>query len=422
MVNAPLVSVIVPIYNTEKFLNQCVNSILAQTYKNIEVILVDDGSTDNSNHICNGYALLDSRIKVIKQQNKGAASARNAGLSVALGEYIAFIDSDDWVEDRYIDDLVSPMLNDEEIDISIGLYVRDTANGEQKRVFKIEPPHYISKNDAIIQLMDVDYWGSGGCIKLYRATLFENSQYMSNITYGEDLFNNWSLFNKARKIYYAGTETYHYTENHQSFSHNWQPSQFLEFLMWLAKKRNSEEARYNKELQKAIDARILSTYHENISKIFFQDLPNNHTVINELHNMFYKNILDIITDFEDNIMINKIYGRYACKEKIFDNYKSIVDELMRLSAKKKKIFIYGAGDSGKLVLKYFKKHNINCEGFVVSSQNAVSLCEDKKIYSLKKILLNNAQNIVIILAMNDKNINEVYPSLQKYDFEKVYIW
>lgn len=96
--NKPLISVIVPVYNVEKFLSRCLNSILAQTYNNLEVILVDDGSTDNSGKICDDYALKDKRIRVIHKQNGGVSSARNMALSVAKGEYIGFVDSDDYIE------------------------------------------------------------------------------------------------------------------------------------------------------------------------------------------------------------------------------------------------------------------------------------------------------------------------------------
>ncbi len=93
-----LISIIVPIYNVESFLSQCIESILAQSYQNLEIILVDDGSTDNSGKICEEYAQKDSRIKVIHKPNGGLVSARNAGLDIATGEYIGFVDGDDWIE------------------------------------------------------------------------------------------------------------------------------------------------------------------------------------------------------------------------------------------------------------------------------------------------------------------------------------
>ena len=94
----PLISVIVPVYKVEKYLHRCVDSILVQTYTNLEIILVDDGSPDRCGAICDEYAAKDSRIRVIHQENGGLSAARNAGLDVCSGEYIAFVDSDDWLD------------------------------------------------------------------------------------------------------------------------------------------------------------------------------------------------------------------------------------------------------------------------------------------------------------------------------------
>ena len=92
-----LVSIIVPVYKAEKYIHRCIDSLLAQTYKNIEVVLVDDGSTDLSRKIADEYAKKEDRIKVIHQENEGASAARNPGLEIAQGEYIAFLDSEDWI-------------------------------------------------------------------------------------------------------------------------------------------------------------------------------------------------------------------------------------------------------------------------------------------------------------------------------------
>lgn len=104
--NEIVVSVIVPVYKVEKFLNRCVSSIVSQSYRNLEIILVDDGSPDSCPDLCNQWSAKDKRIRVIHQTNRGLSAARNAGLDVATGHYIAFVDSDDWIETDYVGELL----------------------------------------------------------------------------------------------------------------------------------------------------------------------------------------------------------------------------------------------------------------------------------------------------------------------------
>ena len=103
--NEELISVIIPIYKVEKYLRECIDSIINQSFKNLEIILVDDGSPDNCGKICDEYAKKDNRLKVIHKENGGLSSARNAGLDIATGEYISFVDSDDYVSNKFIENL-----------------------------------------------------------------------------------------------------------------------------------------------------------------------------------------------------------------------------------------------------------------------------------------------------------------------------
>lgn len=106
-----LISIIIPVYNAERYLENCLNSVINQTYSKLEIILVNDGSTDNSVEICEKYEKKDNRIKVFNQQNKGGAAARNFGILNSKGKFISFIDSDDWVDNRYIEILYNNIVN-----------------------------------------------------------------------------------------------------------------------------------------------------------------------------------------------------------------------------------------------------------------------------------------------------------------------
>lgn len=128
-----LITVIVPVYNVEKYIKECVDSLIHQTYRNIEIILVDDGSNDNSGKICDEYALIDSRIKVIHKQNEGLGFARNSGLEVSTGKYVTFIDSDDVAELDLVEQLMKEVI-DKNVDTCIGGFKRITEDG--RRVFQ----------------------------------------------------------------------------------------------------------------------------------------------------------------------------------------------------------------------------------------------------------------------------------------------
>ena len=104
--NSPKISIIVPVYNVEQYLENCINSVLNQSFRNFQLILVDDGSKDSSGEICDRFVLKDSRVKVIHKPNAGVSAARNAGIDIATGQFICFIDSDDWIESEYLQKIV----------------------------------------------------------------------------------------------------------------------------------------------------------------------------------------------------------------------------------------------------------------------------------------------------------------------------
>ena len=126
----PIISIIVPVFNVGKYLEKCIASIVGQTYTNLEIILIDDGSTDNSSQICDAWAERDSRIRVIHQKNSGVAAVRNKGLQAATGEYIGFVDSDDWITDTMYQDMMDGILLTN-ADAAFTGFNRVLENGEQ---------------------------------------------------------------------------------------------------------------------------------------------------------------------------------------------------------------------------------------------------------------------------------------------------
>jgi len=207
------ISVIVPVYKVEKYIDACINSILNQTYSNIEVILVDDGSPDNCPNIIEEYAKKDNRIKVLHKENGGLSSARNLGIKHATGRYLAFIDSDDTIALNMFEDLYKAMKNNN-ADISVCQVLRVTENEFGEIIYpKEETTIYeetIYSNAEMMKgmLLDANI-GNFVCTKLFKKELFEGIEFPEGRVY-EDAATTYKLVHKAKKIICINEKLYYY--------------------------------------------------------------------------------------------------------------------------------------------------------------------------------------------------------------------
>ena len=204
------VSIIVPVYNTERFLNKCVDSILKQTYSDWELILVDDGSKDNSGKICDEYVKADKRIKVVHKLNGGVSSARNLGLSMAQGKYVSFIDADDWVEPAYLEDF---QLDEIESDFYISGASYDVYDKVYSQLgYKQKFCNDINnkKNQFIEQQLDENGYPWG---KLYKLNIIRNNNliFNSSLSMNEDHIFVLQYYCIINNLYIAPSSKYHYT-------------------------------------------------------------------------------------------------------------------------------------------------------------------------------------------------------------------
>lgn len=222
-------SVIVPVFNVEKYLEECVDSILNQKYQSFEVILVDDGSKDNSGFICDNYAeKYPELISVIHKKNEGLISARRAGLKQVQGEYVCFVDSDDYVSEELLQ-IVDTVIKKYKPDIITFQARRVNVRGDQQEIANhwfsegmVEKKHYFKEiitSSAFNSL----------CLKICRFDLFDvNQDYTPfyGIQRGEDLLQSLPLIRSAKKIYYLKKQLYYYRQNPESISHKCQKNQY----------------------------------------------------------------------------------------------------------------------------------------------------------------------------------------------------
>lgn len=205
-----LVTIIVPVYNVAPYLRKCINSILNQTYKNLEILLIDDGSTDESLSICRHFEKSDCRVNVLHQENKGVSSARNFGLSYMSGEYVLFVDADDWIEPDMVEKLVAELIENRTSDVVFCGYREIEDNTD--RILKIVSPNLhkcVSRDDGVAEI-----FGSYSTMlwnKLFRTSLIgPENLFDESLKIGEDELWMIDTLKKSCSIVLIGTPLYNY--------------------------------------------------------------------------------------------------------------------------------------------------------------------------------------------------------------------
>lgn len=200
----PAISIIVPVYNTEKDISRCVNSILTQTFRDIEIILIDDGSTDNSGKICDEFAVRDARVRVMHQQNAGVSAARNAGIDAATGEWIGFVDSDDWIEEMTYE-------------VAYGVAVKydaDLVQYSKKNINQTVMPFNVGEKPELFD--------SSMCDKIVRKKIIDENhiRFPVGTRLSEDEYVSFLCYIHSVNCYFINENFYHYEFRDASTSHN----------------------------------------------------------------------------------------------------------------------------------------------------------------------------------------------------------
>lgn len=214
-ITKPLISVIVPVYKVEKYLPFCMDSLLGQKYENLEIILVDDGSPDNCPVLCDEYASKDSRVRVVHKENGGLASSRNAGLDCCKGDYIAFLDSDDFIEPETYSEMVAFSLK-EDLDI-VCCEISRVQNGKEIERYRFYETGTIKSGREITGEILLDKIGSQVVKGLYKKKCWENVRFPLGMLY-EDIPTTFKAFAKAEKVGFIAKPYYLYRENDTGIS------------------------------------------------------------------------------------------------------------------------------------------------------------------------------------------------------------
>lgn len=369
-----LVSIIVPIYNVKDYLSECIESIINQTYKNIEIILVDDGSTDGSSQICDKYKEIDDRIIVIHQENKGLVLTRKAGMNVASGEYIGFVDGDDYIENNMYEELLKYML-EERADIIHSAYIRNEYKSEKKIIgydkciinTKLEHENFL---DAVL-LCNTKIPPSI-CFKLFKKELFKKcySDVNNESSYGEDLICLISAIMNNCKILVIEEAFYHYR-----------------------KRENSITQQYNNAIKREY---ILC---ENVKRILIK-----HDWFKKKESAYYIFVKKHMMCGVENDSINP----FKIQKYIFPEPEIIQN---------KKVIIYGAGSVGRSYYSQISRYKTSDIVAWVDKKPEKYNYEYIKVENIN-ILLNKKFDIIIIAVLNKNIVKEIYNELISKNVEK----
>lgn len=214
MINNPLVSILSPCYNVEKYLPKCLDTIISQTYSNLQIVLIDDGSKDGTLDIMQKYAAKDSRIEIYHQENQGVAITRNNLLDKVKGDFILFVDSDDWIELTMVESLLA-IHKQSDADIVVCDMVKNDNTPN------LSDRSYTSYNQKQIVKAFLEHtWLNGSlCNKLVKTSLLHNERFRCGISYGEDALFCWHLLQHVTSVAVCKLQLYHYRMNEASLSH-----------------------------------------------------------------------------------------------------------------------------------------------------------------------------------------------------------
>ncbi len=405
-----LVSIIVPVYNMEALLSKCISSLTSQTYSKIEIIIIDDGSTDGSGELCDYLGKLDQRVRVIHQQNKGVAHVRKRGIEISKGKFITFVDSDDWLDKQYIEIAVDSFRN-RNVDIVCEGMVLEYSNGTRNRYALMGSDYLFSRKEAVEELFRLAFFSWGVCGKVYRKRLFLDYDIDESITMGEDLESNWNLFNRARNVFYTCRCDYHYYQYFNSATHNQDFALDNSFDVF-ERILNSEYKlpHYGREHLLRFETRLLL---KKIRAMYLEDPYKHEKKIDGCCDKFVgliKIYRDLLTN--QNELIELINRGKTDRDRIFrKEYKNLKD-LADKAVDYEHVFIYGIGVAAESIYRLVNDSIKEKVVFVISDSHLT-----EKKYLGREVLgiseIKPEDGNIFIMSIRDAIRQEVIEGLKR---------
>lgn len=283
-----LISVIIPVYNMKLYLKRCLDSVVSQTYRNIEIVLVDDGSTDGSTEICDEYANEDSRIKVIHTVNQGVSNARNIGLKKATGDYIGFVDPDDYIDQYMYEDLLRVLIEND-CEISICAHCELFEDENTRNIVELSDNCVISADEGVRELIHCNTFKGYLWNKLYKAELFDDIEF-PNLTIMEDGYVNYKVFLKSNLIALVNKPLYYYVRHSESVTRTKSVRKLIEIYQFHSLRHDELKDIFDNELSTLNTYRIKSAFSLLIGIRFYKAYNKYSDVYDEAYDFIKHNL------------------------------------------------------------------------------------------------------------------------------------
>ena len=413
---AVLLSVIVPVWNQAAYLKHCIESILGQEMEALQLVLVDDGSTDGSGEICDRYAAKDKRVTVIHKANGGILSARKSGLSAAVGELLAFVDADDWVEPGYFPPLVAFLQDHPQVDMAVGSMKRVYADGSSRSIFPRAEEKIMGNEEALGEMFRQRHFGWHLAGKVYRRSLFEGWQPHESIASGEDLHGNYLLLSKARQVASLTGSAYCYRENPAGVTKR--TTMELDLTPVYEHMLANLWVRESKVLDLLLESYLydlVRQYREMFftdSKAYKEELSDYAWRMGQLVGkittplLFSKGQLEFYRQRPEILQ--------ACYEKA---RLAMLETARAAFALGLPVYLYGAGIAAKCYLLMLSRESMTCAGCVVSDgQAAPSAIQGVRVFHLSEI----GREAAFLLALNGRYVPQVTETLARAGHKAVF--
>ena len=320
------ISIIIPVYNVEKYINRCLSSIMNQKYSNLEVIMIDDGSNDNSSNICKKFQMMDSRFHYYWQENSGVSAARNMGISLATGDYISFIDSDDYLDEWCYYKLIT-ILSESPVDIIKYSFIKKLGPIKKNYNFKVPTNKIILKKDYKNLLLDKIFLSndfSNVWNALIKKDIVKQLKFKKNITLGEDFIFFIECLNLSNSIYFLPDCFYYYIVNPTSITHN--KKDFIKKIENVFFVNNNIQMKIEKEYNYKKNYSYVSSFNSLKYSLFDISINNSYknycTLLDKIKRIeiikeFLKNYNDKIPQVLKKLLEKNIFIFYCFKFKNF---------------------------------------------------------------------------------------------------------